>query len=125
MSISRTEFAEFKYLFLTNYSNDKELFELIAFILGENTDLLSLKKSFSDINIIARIKDTSIPSLPKPILEGLKVRLDSINKKGKLSCSRNLLEWANLGCRLGLHLIEKEDKITRIEERIAELNKKK
>jgi hypothetical protein len=30
-------------------------------VLGEETDLTSLKKCFSDINIMARIKDLRVP----------------------------------------------------------------
>lgn len=56
MSISRTEFAELKYLFLTNYSSELELFELIAYLTGERTDLASLKRCFSDINIVTKLK---------------------------------------------------------------------
>lgn len=48
-------------MFLTNYSIERELFEAIAFVLGEETDLPSLKKCFSDINIMARIKDLKVP----------------------------------------------------------------
>lgn len=91
MSISRTEFAQIKYMFLSNYQSDQQLFELIAFILGENTDLLTLKKCFSDIHIVSRLKEAQIPTFPYQKLVNMKNRLDSINSKGKLSCSRNLL----------------------------------
>ncbi len=121
MSISRTEFAELKYLFLTNYSSEIELFELIAYLTGERTDLVSLKRCFSDINIVTRLKQIEIASLPIETLEDLRQRLDVINKRDKLSCSRNILEWANLGCRLGLHRIEKESRISNLNGRIEQL----
>jgi hypothetical protein len=43
-------------MFLTNYFVEKDLFEAIAYVLGEPTDILSVKKCFSDINIMAKIK---------------------------------------------------------------------
>ena len=58
-------------MFLTNYSIERELFEAIAFVLGEDTDLHSLKKCFSDINIMARIKDLGVPELSEERLRQL------------------------------------------------------
>jgi hypothetical protein len=52
-------------MFLTNYSIERELFEAIAFVLGEETDLPSLKRCFSDINIMARLKELRVPELPE------------------------------------------------------------
>lgn len=76
---------------MTNYAIERELFEAIAFVLQEDTDLLSLKKCFSDINVMAKIKDTKIPELPFEILKELETRLESMACRDRLSCGRNIV----------------------------------
>ena len=56
-SISRGELAELKYLFVTNYANHIDLFELVGDVCGQNCDRQEVKKHLSDVNIMTRIKD--------------------------------------------------------------------
>lgn len=95
-------------MFLTNYSIERELFETIAFVLGDDTDLPSLKKCFSDISIMTRIKDLRVPELPEARLRQLETRIESISKRDKLSCGRNIVEWMKVGCRLGLYRLQRD-----------------
>lgn len=105
-------------MFLTNYTIERELFEAIAFVLGEETDLHSLKKCFSDINIMARIKDLKVPELPEIRLKQLESRIESISKRDKLSCGRNIVEWMKVGCRLGIYRLQRDDALVTLEARI-------
>jgi hypothetical protein len=90
-------------------------------VLGEETDLHSLKKCFSDINIMARIKDLRVPELPEGRLRQLDGRIESISKRDKLSCGRNIVEWMKVGCRLGLYRLQREGALRSLEGRISRL----
>lgn len=49
-------------MFLINVQkSDLEVYELIAFLLGGDTDTTSIKKIIADINVVSKVKEVYIP----------------------------------------------------------------